>query len=117
MSRLKRIMTLFKGRIQIYGTMLVLTATLGRLNYMGHYETWYNLPMRKVVEKAQRNGIVGDYWETEDGLKMYGTCIICAGARERYGELVETSRGMGIILDTGFFTHKNPDDIDLAVTW
>ena len=73
--------------------------------------------MSNIVEKAQRNGIKGDYWETDDGLKMYGTCIICAGAEERYGEMVQTSRGIGIILDTGEFAKNNPEDIDIAVNW
>lgn len=48
---------------------------------------------------------------------MYGTYIMCAGAVDRYGEVVETSRGLGIILDTGDFAKKEPYNIDLAVNW
>lgn len=79
--------------------------------------------MNNIVETAQRNGVSGnelgdnDYWERKDGCKMYGKYIICASAPERYGEVVETSRGLGIILDTGDFVKDEPDTIDMAVTW
>ena len=76
--------------------------------------------MNNIVEIAQRNGVNGsdnDYWERKDGCKMYGKYIICAGAENRYGEIVETSRGLGIILDTGDFAKTEPNNIDLAVNW
>ena len=98
-------------------TTILLTSSLGRIQFNGHSETWYNLPMHNIVEKAQRNGINGDYWERADGCKMYGKDIICAGAICRYGEVVETSRGLGIILDTGDFAKTEPTTIDMAVTW
>ena len=69
------------------------------------------------MAKAKENGIKGKYWERKDGCKMCGKYIICAGAIERYGEIVETSRGLGIILDTGSFAEEEPDLIDLATTW
>lgn len=96
---------------------VLLTASLGRITFNGHTETWYNLPMNNVIQKAAENGIYGDYWERADGCKMYGKFIICAGAPERYGEIIETSRGLGIILDTGDFVKDNPTAIDMAVTW
>ena len=73
--------------------------------------------MNRIVEKAQKNGINGDYWERKDGAKMYGKYILCAGHPSRYGEIVETSRGLGIILDTGEFAKTNPTAIDMATTW
>lgn len=98
-------------------TLIMLTAALGRIQFNGHTETWYNLPMQKVVQNAYSRGFAGDYWERADGCKMLGAKIICAGAPERYGEIVETSRGQGIILDTGEFVKADPTAIDIAVTW
>lgn len=100
-------------------TALILTATLGRIRYNGHDETWYNLPMGGVLERAAANGIEIDYWERADGMKMNGRYIICAGNYKvyPYGSIVETSRGEGIILDTGEFIKEHPKDIDLSVTW
>jgi len=98
---------------------IILTAKLGTIEYNGHTETWYNLPMGKVVERAVANGYDNDYWERADGCKMISHYIICAGARSRYGEIVQTSRGEGIILDAVAIEteQKNPLLIDLAVTW
>ena len=75
--------------------------------------------MHNIVEKAQRNGVSGEYWEREDGCKMYGDFIICAANFETfpYGTIVNTSRGLGIILDTGDFAKTEPRTIDLAVNW
>jgi 3D (Asp-Asp-Asp) domain-containing protein len=100
-------------------TAVVLTAGLGRITYAGHEETWYNLPMGRVLERAAAHGIEIDYWERSDGMKMNGKYIICAGNYKvyPYGSLVETSRGTGIILDTGDFIKDHPNDIDLSVTW
>ena len=105
--------------IKIITTLFVimLTADLGRVSFNGHDETYYSLPMHNIVTKAQDNGIVADYWERADGCKMYGRFIICAGHQSRYGEIVETSRGTGIILDTGDFAKDHPEDIDMATTW
>ena len=105
------------SRIITMATVVMLTAELGRIQYNNHDETWYNLPMNNIVEKAQINGINDEYWERKDGCKMYGKYILCAGAIDRYGEIVETSRGLGIILDTGDFAKEDPEAIDLAVTW
>lgn len=96
---------------------VVLTARLGVVNYNGHTETWYNLPMNKVIENTDEAfGMTGLYWEREDGCKMYGPWVICAAhpSVTRYS-LVETSRGTGIVLDR--HTVDNKDLYDLAVTW
>ena len=96
-----------------------LTATGGVYWYGEQKETWYNLPMEKVIEQAQNNGIYGEYWVREDGCKMYGDYIILACNRDVHpmGSLVETSLGLGISLDTGAFASANPYQVDIAVVW
>lgn len=96
---------------------IMLTAKLGRIDFQGHSETWYNLSMNRVLARAEQNGFAGDYWERADGCKMLDKYIICAGHPSRYGEIIETSRGLGIILDTGDFVKNNPTGIDIATTW
>lgn len=98
---------------------IVLSARLGRITFGTdqHYETFYNLSMSKVVQRAKDKGITGEYWEAENGCKMLGEYIICAGAKNRYGEIIETSLGRGIIIDTGDFAKKEPTTIDIATTW
>lgn len=97
----------------------VLTKKGGINTFEGHQESWYNLKMTKVIQRAQANGITGVYWENSDGLKMYGSYIIVAANYDiyPYGSLVNTSRGIGVVLDTGEFIKKNPTMIDLAVAW
>lgn len=97
----------------------VLTKKGGINIFEGHQESWYNLKMTKVIQRAQANGITGVYWENSDGLKMYGSYIIVAANYDiyPYGSLVNTSRGMGVVLDTGEFIKKDPTMIDLAVAW
>lgn len=84
-----------------------------------HKETYYNLNMKKVCSIAQARGIPGFYWEREDGMKMYGSFIIVAANQTKhpYGSVVYTSRGLGIVLDTGGFAKSNPEQYDLATTW
>ena len=95
---------------------LVLTAGLGRITYQGHTETWYNLPMQNVVQRAQDMGIPAEYSVRDDGVKMFGPWVIVAAhpSKIRY-TLVDTSLGQGVILDT----HEMPDEelIDIAVEW
>lgn len=84
-----------------------------------HKETYYNLNMDKVILTAKQKGIVANYWIREDGMKMYGDYIIVAANQKHhpYGSIVMTSRGAGIVLDTGSFAKKNPEQYDLAVNW
>lgn len=95
---------------------LILTAGLGRITYQGHTETWYNLPMQNVVQRAQDMGIPAEYSVRDDGVKMFGPWVIVAAhpSKIRY-TLVDTSLGQGVILDT----HEMPDEelIDIAVEW
>ena len=95
---------------------VVLTAKLGTIQFNGHKETWYNLPMNRVVQRAQNMGIPCEYWEREDGCKMFGQWVIVAAhpSVTRY-TFVETSRGLGIVLD--YHTANDPNLYDLAVTW
>lgn len=107
----------YRGIITL--TAIVLSARLGRIRFGAdqHFETYYNLSMNKVVQRAQDRGIPGEYWEADNGCKMLGEFIICAGATKRYGEIIETSLGPGIIIDTGDFAKTEPTTIDIATTW
>ena len=89
------------------------------VNYFGEQkETYYNLPMDRIYQKADKEfGSHHKKWIRSDGCKMYGPYIICAGPVEMYGEIVETSLGEGIILDTGAFCLENKHALDLATTW
>ena len=96
---------------------VILTAKLGTIQYKGHKETWYNLNMNKVVERADSAiGLDNMYWVRDDGCKMYGPWVIVAAhpSKTRY-TFVETSRGTGIILDT--HTVADKELIDIATTW
>ena len=75
--------------------------------------------MNGVINNAKAQGIEGEYWVREDGVKMYGDYIIVAANLDNYprGSLVETSLGTGIVLDTGEFAVNNPEQFDIAVDW
>ena len=100
----------------------VLNRARGVSFFNGHRETWYNLNMEYVVEVA-RERIAGyadaEYWIREDGCKMLGDYIMVAADQtvHPYGSLVETSLGMGIVVDTGSFIFTNSEQIDIAVDW
>ncbi len=90
------------------------------VNYYGEQkETYYNLNMSRVVSNAQGNGLEGNYWIREDGVKMYGDYVIVAANQDvhPYGSTVETSMGTGIVLDTGGFANGNPTQVDIATDW
>ena len=94
---------------------IVLTSGLGRIQYGDHTETWYNLPMNRCVQRAQDMGIPCEYWVRDDGVKMFGQWVIVAADKSiPYGTVVETSRGIGIVLDY----HETESNVyDLAVSW
>jgi hypothetical protein len=50
---------------------------------------------------------------------MLGDYVIVAASEDRYGEIVETSRGEGIVIDTGSFCNRegHENDVDVAVDW
>lgn len=96
-----------------------LTPEGGVFEFEGHTETYYNLDMSVVVQVAQSRGIAGEYWVRSDGAKMIGDYIMVAACYDvhPYGSLVNTSLGMGIVVDTGGFVAWNPAGIDIATTW
>lgn len=94
----------------------ILTAGLGRITYGNHTETWYNLPMNKVVKRAQNMGIPCEYWVDERGVKRFGQWVIVAAhpSKVRYTRL-QTSLGEGIILD--YHTSSDTELYDIATDW
>lgn len=95
---------------------VILTAKLGTVQFEGHKETWYNLNMRKVVQRAKDMGIPAEYWVDDRGVKRFGPWVICAAhpSKIRY-TIIQTSLGEGIILDT--HTAKDAELIDIATAW
>lgn len=59
------------------------------------------------------------YWVREDGCKMLGDYIMVAANLNVHprGSIVETSRGLGLVCDTGSFARHNPTQIDIATSW
>lgn len=96
-----------------------LTPAGGVFEFEGHTETYYNLDMSVVVSVAQSRGIAGEYHVRSDGAKMIGDYIMVAACYDvhPYGSLVNTSLGMGIVVDTGGFIAWNPTGIDVATAW
>ena len=105
-----------KNRVLTILTAVVLTAALGRITYGNHVETWYDLPMNKVIQRSQDAGIPCEYWVDDRGVKMFGQWVIVAAhpSKTRY-TTVQTSLGEGIILDF----HTTPDTklYDIATSW
>lgn len=97
-------------------TALILTAALGRITYGNHTETWYDLPMNKVIQRSQDAGIPCEYWIDERGVKMFGQWVIVAAhkSKTRY-TFVDTSLGEGIILD--YHTCSDKELYDIATDW
>lgn len=96
----------------------VLTARMGTINYIDHCETWYDLPMKRVVERAdQHYGIQGVFAIREDGVKTYNGFVILATdwGKYPYGSTLETSLGTGVVLDA--HTANNENIVDVATAW
>ena len=96
---------------------IILTAKLGTIQYNDHKETFYNLPMGKIVERADAYyGMSDVYAVREDGVKTYNGLVICATdwSVYPYGSLIETSLGTGIVLDA-HTTRSNV--VDIATSW
>ena len=89
--------------------------------YKGTKETYSNLDMSKIYERADRNfGSHHKKWTREDGVKMYGPYVVLAVPFDvyPYGTTdIETSLGLGVALDTGAFAETNKSQIDVAVDW
>ena len=105
-----------KAVITLFAIMLTARGGVYNNPDTGMTETYYNRPMTKVVQRAQEAGIPCEYWERDDGMKMFGPWVIVAShpSVTRY-TFVETSRGTGIVLDRHTVSDENV--IDLAVTW
>lgn len=106
-------------RVQIIGTLLVvvLTAKLGTINFNGHRETYYNLPMHNITDRADAfYGLEDVYSVREDGVKTYNGFLMLATDWNKYpfGTVIETSLGTGIVLDA----HETDSNVvDIAVEW
>lgn len=98
-----------------------LTKKRGVNYYNGTKETYYNLDMTRIYEKADRNfGKHHKKWTRSDGVKCYGPYIVLAVPFDvyHYGTTdIPTSLGLGIALDTGKFAEANKNQIDIAVDW
>ncbi len=99
----------------------------GKLNsYNGVYygpsgkETYYNLNMSTVVSYMRAQGNNDTYWIREDGAKMLGDYVMVAADLSTYskGDIVDTSLGKGIVVDTGgFATDGSGTKFDIATDW
>ena len=97
----------------------VLTPQLGTIQGPSGKETYYNLPMGGVVSIMQGIGNYDQYWVRDDGVKMLGDYVMVAANLDVHprGSLVETSRGTGIVCDTGYFAYSDVNAIDIATAW
>lgn len=110
----------------------VLNSYIGTVTGPSGKETYYNLDMSEIVGSIQEKGwlwndiadeykenVSGDYWIREDGCKMLGDYIMVAANLSVHprGSLVETSLGIGVVVDTGSFAENNPYQLDIAVNW
>ena len=100
----------------------MLTASGGVFYGASGKETWYNADMSGVIDIMRHRGfneISYPYWIRDDGCKMLGDYIILAAnldIRPR-GTVLETSRGLGIVCDTGSFAQEDITALDLATNW
>lgn len=103
-------------------TGLPLTAPRGVTQGPSGKETWYNLPMDRVIESMRNRGYTEDeyaYSIREDGVKMFGDYIMVAADLNEHskGDIVDTSLGLGIVCDTGDFANTTDVKIDIATNW
>lgn len=100
----------------------VLTKSAGTVMGPSGKETYYNLDMSTCVRIMRNMGYSEaeyPYAVREDGVKTLGGYVMVAanlGIRPK-GSLIQTSRGTGIVVDTGGFAHGNPTQLDLCVNW
>lgn len=88
-----------------------LTAQGGINYYNNQKETYYNLDMSGVISNAQSQGIEGNYWVRDDGVKMYGDYVIVASQLPK-NTIIETSLGPGLVLD-----YCPSNSVDIATNW
>lgn len=86
-------------------------------------ETYYNLPMGKVISNMRNLGYDVEtypFYVREDGAKMLGEFVIIAADYDirPIGTVVETSLGYGLVCDTGgFASGKVTTQLDIATDW
>lgn len=96
-----------------------LTKSAGRVMGPTNEETWYNLPMEKVIQSMRNRGYSEEdypFYIREDGVKMLGDFVMVAADLDLHpkGTVVTTSVGQGLVCDTGEFEN---DIFDVAVDW
>ena len=97
-----------------------LTRRNGVFYFQRRRESYYNLPMSRVVSNMNRMGFRGSYSVRYDGVKLFNGYVMVAGDLSAYprGSLIETSLGTGIICDTGTFVHTyGANALDIATNW
>lgn len=111
--------TVPKTVVRVEPSRKTLTASAGRVTGPTNEETYYNLPMSRVVQSMRNRGYSEEeypYWVRDDGVKMLGEYVIVAADLDLHpkGTVVETSVGQGLVCDTGEFTE---DIYDVATDW
>lgn len=100
-----------------------LTKTSGTFDGVSGKETYYNLPMGRIITKMRGLGYDAEtypYYIREDGAKMLGEYVMCAADYDirPVGTILETSLGYALVCDTGAFAFgKVTTQIDLATDW
>ena len=97
----------------------VLSRSRGTTSGPSGKETYYNLNMSGCINIMSSRGFHEPYWVRSDGVKMYGYYVMCAAGLSirPKGSIVESSKGLAIVVDTGGFASRNPRQLDIAVTW
>ena len=99
-----------------------LTASKGVCVGPSGKETWYNLPMSRVIKSMRNRGyseVDYPYFIREDGVKTLGGYVMVAADLGKYdkGDLIETTLGTGIVCDTGDFADTTDVAVDIATNW
>lgn len=82
-------------------------------------ESYYNLPMARVVSNMRTLEYRYPYWVRKDGVKMLGDYVMVAAdlSIRPKGTILKTSLGPAIVCDTGTFVAQDPTALDVAVDW
>lgn len=91
----------------------------GRVAGPSGNETYYNEDMSFIVGRLQRLGYSGEYWVRSDGVKMFGDYVMVAAAFDDrpIGTIIQTTRGVAIVCDTGKYIEWDWTGIDVATAW
>ena len=99
-----------------------LSRTSGVVQGPSGRETYYNMDMTYCINRMRSKGYSAkDYpsWVRDDGCKMLGPYVMVAANFNirPLGTILETSRGWGIVVDTGGFVKQFPKGLDIATNW